>query len=66
MALPPQNLPQYFPRLEDLADKVLWGSDWPAPGVPGMRTNVEKFLALPYGDDVKRKILHDNAAKLYA
>ena len=65
-SIPPQNLPEYFPDLERLADKVLWGSDWPAPGVPGMRSNVEKFLALPYSDETKRKILHDNAAKLYA
>jgi predicted TIM-barrel fold metal-dependent hydrolase len=30
-----------------------------------MRTNVEKFLALPYRDDVKRKILSENARALY-
>ncbi len=64
--VPPQSLPQYFPELERLADKVLWGSDWPAPGVPGMRSNVEKFLALPYSDETKRKILSGNARKLYA
>lgn len=64
-SIPPQNLPKYFPRLEEMADKVLWGSDWPAPGVPGMRANADRFLQLPYPDAVKRAILHDNAARLY-
>jgi hypothetical protein len=64
--IPPQKLLDYFPRLEDLADKVLWGSDWPAPGVPGMRANADRFLALSLSDGAKRKILYENARKLYA
>ena len=63
-SLPPQNALKYFPRLEQMADQVLWGSDWPAPGVPGMRENVDTFLQLPLSDEAKRKILHDNAAAL--
>ncbi len=65
-SIPPQKLLEYFPRLEELADKVLWGSDWPAPGVPGMRENVDRFLALPLPDEAKRKIVYENARKLYA
>jgi predicted TIM-barrel fold metal-dependent hydrolase len=64
-SLPPQNLLNYFPKLEELADKALWGSDWPAPGVPGMRANADRFLALPLSDSAKQKILFENAAKLY-
>jgi predicted TIM-barrel fold metal-dependent hydrolase len=30
-----------------------------------MRKNVEQFLDLPIGEDAKRKILHDNAARLF-
>nr|HEV7954386.1 amidohydrolase family protein [Candidatus Acidoferrales bacterium] len=26
--IPPQKLMEYFPRIEDIADKVLWGTDW--------------------------------------
>jgi hypothetical protein len=63
--IPPQNLLKYFPRLEQLADKVLWGSDWPGPGVPGMGSNLAKFLELPLSEDAKRKILYDNAARLF-
>ncbi|MBI3988372.1 MAG: amidohydrolase, partial [candidate division NC10 bacterium] len=37
--LPPKNLLQYFPRLERIAHKVIFGSDW--PGVPGIGVNIE-------------------------
>jgi len=63
--IPPQKLLEYFPRIEDIADKVLWGTDWPGPGVPEIKGNIEKFKALPLGGDAKRKILYDNAARLF-
>ncbi len=64
--IPPQKLLEYFPRLEDLSSKVLWGSDWPSPGVPGMRANADRFLALPISDEAKRRIAGDNARALFA
>ncbi|HTF56939.1 MAG TPA: amidohydrolase family protein [Planctomycetota bacterium] len=64
-SVPPQLLPEYFPKLETIVDKVLWGSDWPAPGVPGMRANVDRFLTLAYPDEFKRKVVYDNAKRLY-
>jgi hypothetical protein len=64
-SIPPQLLPEYFPKLEGIADKVLWGSDWPAPGVPGMRANVDKFLELQYPDEFKKKVVYENAKRLY-
>jgi uncharacterized protein len=63
--IPPQKLMEYFPRLEEIADKVLFGTDWPGPGVPAIRGNIEKFLALPLSDSAKQKILYDNAARLF-
>ena len=63
--IPPQKLLEYFPRIEDIADKVLWGTDWPGPGVPEIKGNLEKFAALPLGTEAKRKILHGNAARLF-
>jgi hypothetical protein len=62
--IPPQKLTEYFPRIEEIADKVLWGTDWPGPGVPEIKGNIEKFKALPIGDAAKRKILYDNSARL--
>ena len=64
-SIPPQKLLEYFPRIEDIADKVLWGTDWPGPGVPEIKGNIEKFKALPVSEGVKRKILYDNAARLF-
>ena len=63
--IPPQKLMEYFPRIEDIADKVLWGTDWPGPGVPVIKGNIEKFHALPIKAEAKRKILYDNAARLF-
>ncbi|HXZ13543.1 MAG TPA: amidohydrolase family protein [Candidatus Sulfotelmatobacter sp.] len=63
--IPPQKLMEYFPRIEEIAEKVLWGTDWPGPGVPEIQGNLEKFQALLIGEAAKRKILYDNAAKLF-
>jgi predicted TIM-barrel fold metal-dependent hydrolase len=63
--IPPQKLMEYFPRLEEIAGKVLFGTDWPGPGVPGVRGNIEKFRALPLSEAAQRKILYDNAAALF-
>ena len=64
--IPPKSLPRYFPRLPDVADKVVWGTDWPSPGITSPKKNVEEFRALGFTDDVQRKILYDNAVRLFA
>jgi predicted TIM-barrel fold metal-dependent hydrolase len=63
--IPPSKLLEYFPRLEEIADKTIWGTDWPSPGVKSMRANVDAFLRLPLSDPSKQRILHDNAAKIW-
>ena len=62
--IPPKSLLEYFPRLAELHDKLLWGSDWPSPGVTSMRRNVDQFLALPLADGVKRAALETNPERL--
>jgi uncharacterized protein len=62
--IPPKKLLEYLPRLEDLADKCLWGTDWPSPGVRSMKTNVEDFLALPLSESAKQRILWGNGVAL--
>jgi predicted TIM-barrel fold metal-dependent hydrolase len=64
--IPPKKLPDALPRLPDVADRVLWGTDWPSMGVRSMRWNVAEFLSLPLPGDVKRKILFDNAERLFS
>jgi predicted TIM-barrel fold metal-dependent hydrolase len=63
--IPPAKLLEYFPRLEELADKTIWGTDWPSPGVKSMRANVDAFLALPLSDETKTKILGSNAERIW-
>lgn len=60
--LPPQRLLHYFPELERLADKVLFGSDWPT--IRSIRANIEAIRSLPISGEAKEKILGGNAARL--
>lgn len=59
--LPPKNLLKYFPELEKIADKVVFGSDFPGAII---KTCVEDFESLPLSCEVKRKILGENAARI--
>lgn len=64
--IPPQKLLlEYFPRLEDIADKVLFGTDWPGFGVRDVGDNVARFKVLPLSPAAQRKILYENAARLF-
>ena len=63
--IPPKTLPRYVPRLASMADKVLWGTDWPSPGVVSMRRNVEDFRDLGLGEEVEKKVLWDNASRMF-
>jgi predicted TIM-barrel fold metal-dependent hydrolase len=63
--IPPRALLHYFPRLAEVADKTMFGTDWPGPGVPGVRVNVEAFKALPLPDDAQAAILAGTADLIY-
>jgi predicted TIM-barrel fold metal-dependent hydrolase len=65
-SIPPRALPRYFPRLAEVADKVLYGSDWPAPGVRSMADNLRDFRALDLPAEARTKMLETNAAKVFA
>jgi predicted TIM-barrel fold metal-dependent hydrolase len=62
--IPPKALLEYFPRIEELERQLLWGTDWPSPGVETMRKNVDQFLALPLPERVKRAALETNPERL--
>lgn len=65
-SIPPKKILEYFPRLAEIADKVLYGSDWPAPGVRSMADNLRDFRGLGLGEDVLAKVLDSNARRLFA
>ena len=60
--LPPKNLLNYFPDLEENADKIVFGSDW--PGIRSIKDNIEGVRALPLSNSTVEKILGLNAMKL--
>ncbi len=60
--LPPQNLLTYFPELERIAHKVIYGSDWPA--VPTIKENIIALGGLNLNAEALRMILGENAARL--
>jgi len=62
--IPPRSLLTYLPRIEEFEQRVLWGTDWPSPGVTSMRKNVDQFLALPLPDRFKRAALETNPERL--
>jgi len=63
--IPPAKLLEYFPRLEEIATKTIWGTDWPSPGIKSMRTNVDAFNGLPLSAATKQAVLSDNAARIW-
>lgn len=64
--IPPRALPKYFPRFRELPDQVLWGTDWPSPGVVSMRKNIEEMLALGIDESLREKLFWKNAERLFS
>ncbi len=60
--LPPLKLPLYFPNLERNADKIIFGSDWPA--VTDIKGNLAAIRSLQLSEESKAKLLGGNAARL--
>jgi len=63
--IPPKALLKYFPRLEEMAHKTLFGTDWPGPGVPDIKQNLDDFRGLPLQDEVKQQILSKTALSIW-
>jgi predicted TIM-barrel fold metal-dependent hydrolase len=63
--IPPKRILDYFPRLEEIGSRVLWGTDWPSPGVRDLRANLDQFLALPIPEELKHRVTVENALRLF-
>jgi predicted TIM-barrel fold metal-dependent hydrolase len=63
--IPPKSLLKYFPRLEEIAHKTLFGTDWPGPGVPAIKKNLDDFLALPLSEATRQQILSRTALQIW-
>ena len=61
-----REVAEVLPRLEEVGDRVLWGTDWPSPGVSDLRSNAEVFCAQDHWSDAfKQAVLVDNPARLF-
>ena len=65
IGIPPKTLLKYFPRLEQIASKTMFGMDWPGPGVPEIKQNVDDFGALTLSDEIKQQILGKTALSIW-
>jgi predicted TIM-barrel fold metal-dependent hydrolase len=63
--IPPKALLKYFPRLNEIAHKTLFGSDWPSPGIIDVQRNLEEFRALPIGEPMRDQILSKTASSVW-
>jgi predicted TIM-barrel fold metal-dependent hydrolase len=64
--IPPQHLlTRYFPRMEAVAEKTLYGSDWAGPGVPHFGVLADEARKLPLQHDKLKEILAGNARRLF-
>jgi hypothetical protein len=63
--IPPKSLLEYFPRLDEIADKTLFGTDFPSPGIPDIKRNLDQVNALPLPAETKEKILSKNALTIW-
>ncbi len=60
-SIPPSRLLHYLPDLERLQDKLLFGTDWPAPMVQSIGGNVSQLLDLGLPDGTTKALLVGNA-----
>jgi uncharacterized protein len=64
-SVPPFKLLEYFPALEKVRDRVVYGSDWPGPGVRDLGGNLRAIQALPLSPETLSKILVENPLKIF-
>ena len=62
---PAENLAEIFPAAGRNRHKTLFGTDWPGPGVPDIKKNLDDFMALPLREEVRQQILSGTAAEIW-
>src|SRR6476646_7592124 len=63
--IPPKSLLKYFPRLNEIAAKTLFGTDWPGPGVPDIQKNLQDFRSSGLTEAVQDQILSKTALEIW-
>jgi uncharacterized protein len=60
--IPARKLTELFPKMEHMADRFIFGTDWPQ--VPSLAHQVERIRNLPLSKEAVEAILWGNGAKL--
>lgn len=63
--IPPARVLEWFPRLDEIGDRVMFGTDWPSPGVPSVAKNLAGLRALPLARELVERIVGGNALRLF-
>ncbi len=64
-SIPPRRILDYIPRLEEIKDKCLYGSDFPDIGVKGLKENLMEFLSISISEEAKEKIAKINPKNFF-
>lgn len=56
---------EYLPRLEEIKDKCLYGSDYPDIGVKGIKENLLEFLQIQISKEAMDKIVQINPKNFF-
>jgi predicted TIM-barrel fold metal-dependent hydrolase len=63
--IPPKTLLRSFPRLQEIAHKCMFGTDWPGPGVPGIAENLTAFQQLEFSPAARDWLLWRTAEEVF-
>ncbi|WP_332900238.1 MULTISPECIES: amidohydrolase family protein [unclassified Haladaptatus] len=64
-SIPPTNLLDAFPKLESIAHKTMFGSDWPAPMIPDIKDNADDVRDLGLSQEATDAIMGGNAEEVF-
>jgi uncharacterized protein len=64
-SVPPKRLLEYFPELPRMPEKVLFGSDWPGPGVRDIGENLRAFRVAGLSASDLDRILQTNPETVF-
>lgn len=63
--MPPGRILEWFPRLAEIADRTMFGTDWPSPGIPPVKENLDAVRALDLPPAALEAILSTTALRVF-
>lgn len=65
-SIPPKRFPEWFPRMQEMLPRFLYGSDWPGPGPKNLGDNARAYRAdLGLPKPLAAMLLHENSLALF-